>query len=63
MNHRHADFQSAALPLSYPGIGAKDGATCVGGWVIEKKPSSVQHSFEKNAPTVIAVVSQQKSKI
>ena len=21
MNHRHADFQSAALPLSYPGIG------------------------------------------
>ncbi len=21
LNHRHADFQSAALPLSYPGIG------------------------------------------
>ena len=20
LNHRHADFQSAALPLSYPGI-------------------------------------------
>ncbi len=28
MNHRHADFQSAALPLSYPGLTAeKDVAT------------------------------------
>ena len=27
-NHRHADFQSAALPLSYPGIRCGDGADC-----------------------------------
>ena len=23
-NHRHEDFQSTALPLSYPGTGTKD---------------------------------------
>ena len=41
LNHRHADFQSAALPLSYPGVGK----IIRGAWVIENKRGAVQHSF------------------
>lgn len=31
LNHRHADFQSAALPLSYPGAPSSLSSRCVAG--------------------------------
>ena len=42
LNHRHEDFQSTALPLSYPG---KEKHDALGGTVLGRQASAVQRDF------------------
>ena len=44
LNHRHEDFQSTALPLSYPGTGRRFGV--VGRGCLGQVSASVQSKFQ-----------------